>query len=77
MVYDSGENFKYDVVMESFIDHVQDPMKIVLGTTINSQWVPNGCFVETYENNIERARWQKANGYGGFFIWTLASNNQG
>ncbi|KAA8681651.1 Ig-like domain-containing protein [Vibrio gigantis] len=76
MAYDAGENFKYDVAMANYAYHVQDPTKIVLGATINSQWGPNGRFVETYENNIERARWQKANGYGGFFIWTLGSNNQ-
>ncbi|WP_036830723.1 hypothetical protein, partial [Photobacterium sanctipauli] len=44
--------------------------------TINSQWGPDGRFVETRENNIKRTQWQKANGYGGFFIWTLGSNTE-
>ncbi|CAM4210808.1 Ig-like domain-containing protein [Vibrio agarivorans] len=77
MAYDAGENFLYDVAMANYAEHVGDPTKVVLGATINSQWKPGGSFVETRENNIERARWQKEQGYGGFFIWTLGSNNQG
>ncbi|EOB6677081.1 Ig-like domain-containing protein [Vibrio vulnificus] len=76
MAYDAGENFRYDVAMANYAKHVGDPSKIILGATINSQWGPNGRFVETRENNIERARWQKQNGYGGFFIWTLGSNTE-
>ncbi len=76
MAYDAGENFRYDVAMANYAEHVGDPSKIILGATINSQWGPNGRFVETRANNIERARWQKQNGYGGFFIWTLGSNTE-
>ncbi|MCP3699300.1 MAG: glycoside hydrolase family 18 protein, partial [Aliivibrio sp.] len=76
MTYDAGKNFKYDVAMANYAKHVGDPSKIVLGATINSQWGPDGRFVETRENNIERAKWQKAQGYGGFFIWTLGSNTE-
>ncbi|MGR5485941.1 Ig-like domain-containing protein [Vibrio alfacsensis] len=76
MAYDAGKNFKYDVAMANYAKHVGDPSKIVLGATINSQWGPDGRFVETRANNIERAKWQKAQGYGGFFIWTLGSNTE-
>ena len=77
MTYDAGENFLYDVAMNNYAKYIGDKSKIVLGTTINSQWGPDGAFVETRENNLKRAKWQKDNGYGGFFMWTLGSNNQG
>mgnify|MGYP006234829389 FL=1 len=77
MTYDAGRNFLYKVAMANYAKYVGDKSKIVLGNTINSQWAPGGNFVETYENNLERAKWQKDNGYGGFFMWTLGSNNQG
>lgn len=77
MAYDAGQNFKYDVAMNNYAQAVGDPSKIVLGTTINSQWGPSGSFVETQANNIARAKWQASNNYGGFFVWTLGSNNQG
>ncbi|GAL14540.1 chitinase [Vibrio astriarenae] len=76
MAYDAGKNFLYDVAMANYAKNVGDPTKIILGVTINSQWAPDGRFVETRENNIERARWQKEQGYGGFFIWTLGSNTE-
>ncbi|MDE1250516.1 Ig-like domain-containing protein [Vibrio aestuarianus] len=77
MAYDAGQNFKYDIAMANYAKHVGDPSKIVLGATINKQWGPAGQFVETRENNIDRSKWQKAQGYGGFFIWTLGSNSEG
>ncbi|PSW20486.1 hypothetical protein C9I98_06450 [Photobacterium sanctipauli] len=76
MAYDAGKDFKYDVAMANYAQHVGDKTKVVLGNTINSQWGPDGRFVETRENNIKRTQWQKANGYGGFFIWTLGSNTE-
>ncbi|XHY20228.1 hypothetical protein ViNHUV68_09280 [Vibrio sp. NH-UV-68] len=77
MTYDAGENFLYDVAMNNYARHIGDKSKIVLGNTINSQWGPDGAFVESRANNLKRAQWQKDNGYGGFFMWTLGSNNQG
>ncbi|WP_087023173.1 Ig-like domain-containing protein [Thaumasiovibrio subtropicus] len=77
MAYDAGENFRYEVAMANYAKYVGDKEKVVLGNTINSQWGPNGRFVETRENNIKRTQWQKQNGYGGFFIWTLGSNTEG
>ncbi|PAR31586.1 Ig-like domain-containing protein [Vibrio metoecus] len=77
MTYDAGRNFLYDVAMANYAQYIGDKSKIVLGNTINSQWAPGGNFVETRQNNIDRAKWQKDNGYGGFFMWTLGSNNQG
>jgi len=76
MTYDAGQNFLYDVAMANYAQYIGDKSKIVLGNTINSQWGPNGNFVESRENNLNRAKWQKENGYGGFFIWALGSNNQ-
>ncbi|MDR9827489.1 Ig-like domain-containing protein [Vibrio sp. FNV 38] len=76
MAYDAGENFLYQVAMENYAEHVGDKTKVVLGNTINSQWGPDGRFVETREQNIERTQWQKDNGFGGFFIWTLGSNTE-
>ncbi|WP_028862992.1 Ig-like domain-containing protein [Psychromonas aquimarina] len=75
MAYDAGENFLYKVAMNNYAQYV-DKDKVVLGNTINSQWGPNGAFVETRENNIYRTQWQHEEGYGGFFMWTLGSNNQ-
>ncbi|MGR5435116.1 Ig-like domain-containing protein [Vibrio owensii] len=77
MTYDAGRNFLYDVAMANYAEYIGDKSKIVLGNTINSQWAPGGNFVETRQNNLDRAKWQKDNGYGGFFMWTLGSNNQG
>lgn len=76
MAYDAGPRFKYEVAMENYANAVGDKSKIVLGATINSQWGPDGNFVESYHNNIERAAWQSRNNYGGFFVWTLGSNTQ-
>ncbi|MGU3524780.1 carbohydrate-binding protein [Enterobacteriaceae bacterium C23F] len=76
MAYDAGQNFKYDVAMANYARAVGDKSKIVLGQTINDQWGPNGRFVESRTNNVNRAGWQAEQGYGGFFIWTLGSNNQ-
>ncbi|EKT60288.1 glycoside hydrolase family 18 protein [Providencia burhodogranariea] len=76
MAYDAGPNFKYDVAMKNYARVIENPSKVVLGTTINSQWGPAGNFVESRTNNIERARWQARNNYGGFFVWALGSNNQ-
>ncbi|HCM9596291.1 glycosyl hydrolase family 18 protein [Enterobacter bugandensis] len=76
MAYDAGPRFKYDVAMANYARAVGDKSKIVLGQTINSQWGPEGRFVENRQNNVNRAGWQAENGYGGFFIWTLGSNDQ-
>ncbi|MCS2162678.1 glycoside hydrolase family 18 protein [Scandinavium sp. H11S7] len=76
MAYDAGSNFKYQTAMANYAAAVGDKTKIILGTTINAQWAPEGSFVETKENNLERARWQAAEGYGGYFAWALGSNTQ-
>lgn len=76
MAYDAGPNFKYDVAMANYARAVGDKSKIVLGMTINSQWGPEGRFVESRQTNVNRAGWQAENGYGGFFIWTLGANDQ-
>ncbi|HHQ6628402.1 TPA: glycoside hydrolase family 18 protein [Serratia fonticola] len=68
MAYDAGQNFKYDVAMKNYARVIENPSKVVLGTTINSQWSPSGNFVESQANNIERAKWQASNNYGGFFV---------
>lgn len=74
MTYDAGQNFKYQVAMNNYAKAVGDASKIVVGATINSQWGPNGNFLETRENNISRAQWQAEHNYGGFFVWTLGAN---
>ena len=76
MTYDAGRNFLYEVAMANYAEYIGDKSKIVLGNTINSQWAPGGNFVETRQNNLDRAKWQKDNGYGGFFMWALGYNNQ-
>ncbi|WP_443098117.1 Ig-like domain-containing protein [Vibrio sagamiensis] len=76
MTYDAGKEFLYKVAMNNYATYIGDKSKIVLGNTINKQWGPNGSFVETRENNLDRAKWQKDQGYGGFFMWTLGSNSQ-
>ncbi|OON41353.1 hypothetical protein BTJ39_05165 [Izhakiella australiensis] len=76
MTYDAGPNFQYKIAMANYARAVGNPAKILLGNTINSQWGPDGRYVESREKNIERAAWQAANHYGGFFVWTLGSNNQ-
>lgn len=76
MAYDAGPRFKYDVAMANYARAVGDKSKIVLGQTINSQWGPEGRFVESRQNNVNRAGWQAEKGYGGFFIWTLGANDQ-
>ncbi|HFK7187213.1 TPA: glycosyl hydrolase family 18 protein, partial [Serratia odorifera] len=76
MTYDAGKNFKYDVAMANYARAVGDASKILLGNTINSQWGPDGRYVEDREKNIERAAWQAKNNYGGFFVWTLGHTTQ-
>ncbi|MFS1418853.1 Ig-like domain-containing protein [Vibrio splendidus] len=78
MTYDAGRNFLYEVAMANYAEYIGDKSKIVLGNTINSQWSPEpgGNFVETRQNNLDRAKWQEDNGYGGFFMWALGYNNQ-
>jgi chitinase len=76
MAYDAGPRFKYDVAMNNYARAVGDKSKIVLGMTINSQWGPEGRFVESRSTNVERAGWQAQQGYGGFFIWTLGASDQ-
>ena len=78
MTYDAGRNFLYEVAMANYAEYIGDKSKIVLGNTINSQWAPEpgGNFVETRQNNLDRAKWQKDNGYGGFFMWALGYNDQ-
>ncbi|MCR9385463.1 glycosyl hydrolase family 18 protein, partial [Vibrio metoecus] len=74
MAYDAGRQFKWDVAMENYAKYVGDKSKVVLGTTINKQWAPEGNFTETKENNLARAKWQAENGYGGLFVWAFGSN---
>lgn len=76
MAYDAGPRFKYDVAMANYARAVGDKTKIVMGQTINSQWGPEGRFVENRQINVNRAGWQAEQGYGGFFIWTLGANDQ-
>ncbi len=76
MAYDAGPRFKYDVAMANYARAVGDKSKIVMGQTINSQWGPEGRFVESRQTNVNRAGWQAEKGYGGFFIWTLGANDQ-
>lgn len=74
MAYDAGHNLRWGVAMANYAKAVGDASKIVLGVTINAQWAPEGNFVESKENNMNRAKWQAANGYGGLFIWNFGSN---
>jgi chitinase len=78
MAYDAGPRFKYDVAMANYTRAIGDKSKIVLGQTINSQWTPDPeqRFVESRQNNVNRAGWQAEKGYGGFFIWALGINDQ-
>ncbi|CAM3562659.1 hypothetical protein BS639_21090 [Rouxiella silvae] len=76
MAYDAGHNFKYKVAMSNYAKALGDKSKLILGTTINKQWAPGGNFAESKENNLERAKWQAQNQYGGFFVWTLGSNTE-
>lgn len=76
MTYDAGPRFKYNIAMENYAQHVGDKTKIILGNTINSQWGPEGRYVETRENNLARSQWQFDEGYGGLFMWALGSNTQ-
>ena len=76
MAYDAGPDFLWKTAMNNYSNAVGDKSKIVLGTTINSQWGPDNNFVESEENNIERARWQKENGFGGFFTWAVGANTE-
>ncbi|WP_342321927.1 glycosyl hydrolase family 18 protein [Kosakonia sp. BYX6] len=75
MTYDAGPRFRYDVAMANYARAVGDQKKIILGNTINSQWGPEGRYVESKENNLKRAAWQAEKGYGGVFVWALGSNN--
>jgi chitinase len=61
--------------MANYARAVGDKKKIILGNTINSQWGPEGRYVESKENNLTRAAWQAEQGYGGVFVWALGSNN--
>lgn len=76
MAYDAGPRFKYPVAMNNYARAIGNPAKVVLGATINSQWGPEGNFVELYQNNIERAAWQASHNYGGFFVWTLGASTE-
>lgn len=76
MAYDAGPNFLWKTAMNNYGNAVGDKSKIVLGTTINSQWGPDNNFVESKENNLERARWQKQQGFGGFFTWTIGASTE-
>lgn len=76
MAYDAGPNFRWQVAMENYARAIGDKSKVVLGATINSQWGPVSNFIESKENNLARAEWQAANGYGGFFVWTFGANTQ-
>lgn len=77
MAYDAGPRFKYDVAMANYAKAVGDAKKIILGNTLTTQWGPDGRYAETRENNIARAAWQAANGYGGVFVWAMGSNDTG
>lgn len=76
MAYDAGTNFLYGVALENYGDAIENKAKVVLGNTINPQWSSTGTFVETRENNLQRVSYQKNNGFGGFFSWTLGANLQ-
>ena len=76
MTYDAGKNFRYKVAMENYANAIGDKSKVLVGATINQQWGPEGPFVETEANNLERAAWQAENGYGGFFVWALGQSTQ-
>ncbi|YCI29693.1 glycoside hydrolase family 18 protein [Erwinia sp. PK3-005] len=76
MTYDAGKNFRYQVAMENYAKAIGDKSKVLVGATINQQWGPEGPFVETEENNLERASWQAKNGYGGIFVWALGQSTQ-
>lgn len=76
MAYDAGPDFLWKTAMNNYGNAVGDKSKVVLGTTINSQWGPDNNFVESKENNLERARWQKQQGFGGFFTWTVGANTE-
>jgi hypothetical protein len=76
MAYDAGQNFLWKTAMNNYARTIGGKDKLMLGTSINSQWGPENNFVETKENNLERARWQKANGFGGFFTWAFGANTQ-
>lgn len=77
MAYDAGTNFLYDVALQNYGNAVGNKAKVVLGNTINPQWASGGSFIETRENNLERVRYQKNNGYGGFFMWNLGATLAG
>jgi hypothetical protein len=77
MTYDAGKNFQYKVSLNNFAKHIGDKSKIILGNTINKQWSSDGGFTESREENIERVKWQKDNGFGGWFMWTLGSSGVG
>ncbi|ANI84224.1 glycosyl hydrolase family 18 protein [Kosakonia oryzae] len=77
MAYDAGPRFKYDVAMANYAKAVGDAKKIILGNTLTTQWGPEGRYAETRENNIARAAWQAANGYGGVFVWAMGANDTG
>ena len=76
MVYDAGENFDYATAMSNYCSLIGDCSKAALGLTINSQWGPNGRFVQSDAENTFRSGWQKDNGYGGIFVWALGSNTE-
>ncbi|GAL31116.1 chitinase [Vibrio variabilis] len=77
LTFEAGRNFLYDVAMANYAEYIGNKSKIVLGNTINSQraWAQGGNFVETRQNNLDHAKWQKDNGYSDLFMWTLRSNN--
>ncbi|EKN4180470.1 glycoside hydrolase family 18 protein [Yersinia enterocolitica] len=74
MTYDAGKSFKYQVAMNNYAKAIGDASKVVVGTSINHQWDEVSNFVETKENNLDRARWQAEKGYGGFFTWALGAS---
>lgn len=76
MTYDAGQNFLWKTAMNNYANALGEKSKLLVGTTINSQWGPENNFVESKENNLERTRWQKQQGFGGFFTWTVGANTE-
>ncbi len=77
MIYDAGRDFDYQTALNNYAREVGDASKIVVGLTFNKQWDPDtGTFVQTHVENEARAAWQRANGFGGIFVWTLGANTE-
>lgn len=73
MAYDAAQNYNYQLSLNNYAKYVPKE-KMVLGLTIGVQWgIPS--FTESMEEILSRAAWQKAQGFGGVFVWALGSSN--